>query len=513
MPREYYFKRHLIEARTNRFRLGVALMALMVSAAGIVTPALLTRAAASPTAAYLDGAKILNSGSGTYGGTATGPFANATVTVKRESTGVSVSSAANPFFFSTLSAATGGEVYLVSVSPVTVGGYTVKGLTYCIDACTGYLPQSSNFHGVSSLRFNFSPNHSYHMRWIYMPAPVATPTPVPTPKPTVAPIPNPTVAPAPAPATPKPTVKPVVATTVKPSLNAPANQVATNNVPASALNPTAVPTTPGNFKATTASDNALVNLSWDVSTDANGVQAYKLERSLDQTTWTVIGGDIVNPNFIDDTVAFGVHYYYRLSATSITGKVSGYATVDVATGEFAANSVSSDIGNYLSEDKLAGVEVPAGAIASESAVCTVETSTAKFGTADRPLVAGPYTLVCKNSAGDLITDFIKPVSWTFMLKDKMKGLGNPGAISVDSIGGQSAVKDATYNAKAQTLQFNQSSATTTAVLASKNQGIPGNVIAVLLVLILVIGGVFALVLRKSQKQQYNEYLRKKYYDL
>jgi len=283
--------------------------------------------------------------------------------------------------------------------------------------------------------------------------------------------------------------------------------------PVVATDPNAVPTTPGNFKVAASSENALVTLGWDTSTDVNGVQAYKLERSIDQTNWTVVGGEIVNPSFLDDTVAFGVHYYYRLSAVSVTGKVSGYATGDASTGQFAANSVSSDTGNYLSADKLAGVEVPAGAITSDSAVCTVEVSTSKLGTTDRPVVAGPYSLVCKTASGDLITDFTKPVSWTFELKTKLNGYEKPSVVSVDSSGGQSEVKDAVYNAKAQTLQFNQSSATTTAVLASKSQGIPGNLVAIVVVLLLAIGGVFALVLRKSQKQNYNEYLRKKYYDL
>jgi len=289
--------------------------------------------------------------------------------------------------------------------------------------------------------------------------------------------------------------------------------VAVNPAPIPGLDTSAVPTTPGNFKAVAAIDNALVTLSWDAATDVNGVQSYKLERSLDQTNWTVVAGNIVNPGFLDDTVAFGVRYYYRLSAVSVTGKVSGYALGDVSTGQFAANSVGSDIGNYLSADKVAGVEVPAGATGSDSAVCTVEVAAATFGTAARPVVAGPYSLVCKTAAGDLISDFSKPVSWTFELKTKLKGFDKPNSLSVDSSGGQSVVKDAVYNDKAQTLRFNQSAATTTVVLASKIQGIPGNLVAIVLVLILAIGGVFTLVLRKSQKQNYNEYLRRKYYDL
>jgi hypothetical protein len=261
-----------------------------------------------------------------------------------------------------------------------------------------------------------------------------------------------------------------------------------------------------------ASENAVVSLSWDASIGVNGVQSYKLERSIDQTNWTVVGGGILNPGFLDDTVAFGVHYYYRVSAISISGVASGYAFGDAQTAEFVANSVNSAVADYLSSDNVVRVEVPAGAISNDSAVCTVEVSTATLGTTARPVVAGPYSLICKTAAGDLITDLVKPVSWTFELATKLKGYDKPSAVSVDSSGGQSDVKNAAYNTKAQTLQFNQSTVTTTAVLASKVQGISAFLVVGALILLLAVGAVFTLFLRKSQKQDYSEYLRRKYYD-
>jgi hypothetical protein len=498
MRTEYFYEHHRREGRRNRKRLGVSLVAVALLAAGIGIPAYLSDAATTTTA-DLDGVKILNSGGGTYGGTTTGPYSTAKVTVKRVSTGVNVSSTGNPFYFNGLTAASGGEHFLVSISPVSVSGYTVKGLTWCSDACTGYNPQTSNFRSGISTDFIFQPNHKYHMRWIYQPA--ATPTPVPaTPAPT----------PVPPAKTPIPTPRPTARPTARPVAVAATPAPAAPAAPAAA----AAPGVPESFQALVAADNALVTLSWAAAADPSTVKAYHLERSIDQTTWTPLGGDITAANFQDSTVAFGVQYYYRLSAIGPSGAASGFATVNAKTGDFQSNSGGGDANNYTSSDEIAGVVVPAGAL-NESASCTVESTTDKLSTTARPVIAGPYALICKNASGEAVDTFNKPVTWTYQIKTKIKGYTKPGAIGVDSSGGVQSVSDIAYNTKAQTIQFNQLSAGKTAIVASvyKASNAWITFLGVGAAAFALIGGTLLLVLRRKQKQNYNEYLRSKYYDL
>ncbi|HVQ43500.1 MAG TPA: fibronectin type III domain-containing protein [Candidatus Saccharimonadia bacterium] len=498
MAHQYHFEHHLLEARRNGARVRIALGAIFVAAVGFATPAFLSYAA-STTTADLDGVKILNSGGGTYGGTTTGPFSTATVTVKRVSSGAAAASAANPFYFLGRAAISGGEDYVVSVAPVTVGGYTVKGSTVCQDTCAGFNPQTSNLLGGSSRTFKFFPNHTYHMRWIYQPVP-----PTPTPVPTAAPTPAPTAAP-----TPKPAPTPVRAT---PKPSAVPTSVPVTGGPAPTPAPATPQGAPGNFQALAVASNAVVMLSWAAPADTAAGVSYKLERSIDRNTWTSLGDALAGLEYRDDKVSFGVHYYYRLSAVSAAG-TSGVVAADVTTSGFAANSANSAGGTFMSDDQIVGVEVPAGALPVENAVCTVVAATNKLGTADRPVVAGPYSLVCKNAGGDLIVDLSKPVTWNFALKSKLKGYDRPSAVSVDSSGGESEVKGAVYDAKTTTMHFSQTSATTIAVLASVHHGLSPSFIAIVVFILLLIAGVFVLILRKSQRQNYNDYLRSKYYNL
>lgn len=504
MAHEYFFEHHRLEAKRNARRLRVILVMLAMVAVGV--PALLTRAATSTTADF-DGVKILNSGGGTYGGSTTGPFATAIVTVKRVSTGTSTTKTVNPFWFGELAAPAAGEHYLVSISPTTIGGYRLKGLTWCMDACTGWDPQTHNFRAVSSTDFTFYANHSYHMRWIYEPVPAATPAPTPAPTPvpaTPAPTPRPTAKAAVA--TPKPAAKVAVAATPAPGVGAAAP------TPVPVPNDTAAPSVPGDFQALASGTNALVNLRWTAATDANTV-TYHLERSLDQVTWTVVGAAIPELAFTDETVAFGVRYYYRLSAVDVAGNASAYVTTNARTGNFEANSNTSDVGNFISTDEIAAVEVPAGTFAT-NAKCTVELSAARLATDGRTAVAGPYSLVCKNVAGDVLDTYNKPVNWSFALKTKLKGSPKLVVVSQDSSGSIADVKSAAYDSKTHTMRFSQATATTTAVLAVKaGAGISPSFIAIFLLVILLIVGVIILMLRKNQRQNYNDYLRSKYYNL
>lgn len=151
--------------------------------------------AATSTTANLDGYKINTSKS------RTGSFSAAKVSIRKVTTGAVNSSTGQPFYLNALPAIAGGDHYVVSISPTSVPGYTVKGLTWCLNACTGFNELTTNFRAGSSTEFTFYPGNNYHMRWIFQP--VAAPTPVPAPVKT----------PTPVPTTPTPTSSPMSSTT------------------------------------------------------------------------------------------------------------------------------------------------------------------------------------------------------------------------------------------------------------------------------------------------------------
>jgi uncharacterized membrane protein YgcG len=523
MAHEYYFDHHRVEAKRNFGRLVASLVIVAVTAVAVGTPAFLSQASSSTTT-DLDGVKIDNSGVGGYGGSTTGPYAGATVTVRRVTNGAINTRNVNPFYFLGLASTAAQEHYNVSISPVTVGNYTLKGLTWCIDTCAGFNPQVTNFRTGSSTDFILTANHSYHMRWIYQPV-----VPPPTPPPTVAPTPHP-VGPTPVPTQTVSSPNPPSGgggsgssgggssggggSSSNPGHNPAQGAGAGSGAPASSASvpDTIAPTIGGNFQALVAADSATITLSWDAATDNVAVKSYHLERSTDNSAWTDAATDITSLTYLDEKVNFGLHYFYRLSALDTSGNVSGYATVEAKTADFVANSTTQSAGNYMSDDKIVSVDVPAGTFNAD-ATCSIVVATTQLGSVKRPVLAGPYALVCKDATGSIIDSFNKPVTWSFGLASKIVGFSDPGAISVDSSGGIGTVKGAKYNSKTQILQLSQTGPTTLAVLGTVNKGLPINMIIIIVVILLLIAGVVILVLRKTQRQNYNDYLRSKYYNL
>ena len=491
MAQEYFFPQHLLEARTNSLRLRMWLLGIFVAAVSVCSPAIFSSAATSTTAT-VDGAKILTTGAGQYGGSTSGPFSSATVKVTRIADKTSANSNVNPFTFASLGVVTAEETYTVSISPAVTTGYTLKGSTWCLDACSGYNPQTSNFKAGSSLTLTLQRNHNYHMRWIY-----AAPAPMPTPAP---PIPVPVQPPIP---TPVPTVAPVLAPRVPAAAPVSQNTVAP---------PATAPPPPANFEALMESGNALVNLSWTEAADPATIKAYRLERSTDQTQWNVLTESSVGLNFRDDQVAFATHYFYRVSAIGQNGITSDYALQNIETSAFTQNATSTINGNFVSADGVASVGVVAGTLNAEAAICSVLSAPAKITKATGVVIAGPYELVCKNTSGNVIFEFNKPVTWIYSLKTKSKGHENLRGVHVDASGGLDVVPTASYDTKAQKLTFNQPNATTTAVLASKNSTNPVGIISLVLVFSAIAGGA-TYVLRTAQRQKYADYIRSRYYNL
>jgi hypothetical protein len=321
------------------------------------------------------------------------------------------------------------------------------------------------------------------------PTPVPTATPVPTPKPT----PKPSPTPKPAPAAPTPTPTPA----------APAD--------------TTPPTVPANFQATIAGGNAVVSLSWDASSDAGGIKGYVLERSLEQQTWQKLADNVTALTYSDKTAGFGIHYYYRLQAVDQTGNSSAYATADAATPDFTANASTTDSTTYTSDDSVATVTVPNGAVA-ESADCSITVTTLagdahKPGGADQLLVVGPYSLVCKTIDGGVIGDFQKPLSWSFNVQNKLRGLNGPSAYLYSISGPGDLVKGSQYDSKNHSVKVDTTSNQPIMVLAYVDHGLSGNFIAILVIAVLAIAGVAVLMVRRKQKTSYDDYLRAKYYNL
>lgn len=277
------------------------------------------------------------------------------------------------------------------------------------------------------------------------------------------------------------------------------------------------PSAPSDFQATVSGSNAEVTLNWTPPSGGTGTLVYKLERSLDQTTWSVVSSTIAGPPYDDKSVNFGVHYYYRLSAVDQDGRASYYVTSDAATGDYSANTSNDSSNSYTSDDSLVTVQIPAGTLPTD-ADCSVSSagipSTAKQpGSQSNPMVMGPYALVCKAISGEAITDFAKPVVWTMKLSGKLKNLVNPVPQDYDSEGHVTPIPSFKYSDSAEALTFNMTSSDQVLVLASVPQGVSPNLLAAILVVIAIIVGIFLLIMRKKQKDTYIDYIRHKYYNL
>ncbi len=275
-----------------------------------------------------------------------------------------------------------------------------------------------------------------------------------------------------------------------------------------------VPTTPGNFTALAAATNAVISLSWTASTDASGILGYQIERSIDDATWSVLSTDATGLSYDDTSVDFGVHYYYRIKAIDNNGNESAYATADTTTASFVGTaSDSSGSTTYTSEDGLASVTLPAGAVTGSVDCSVAVDTTTNFTTKQKKVVAGPYQLLCKDANGNSVTSFTQALSWSINLKNKLKGVTKPTAYTADGNGNLSTISNAKFNASTQHMTFTTTTANDVLVLATITHGISWNLVVIILVVLAAMGGVAMLILRRQQKAKYDDYLRTKYYNL
>jgi uncharacterized membrane protein YgcG len=279
---------------------------------------------------------------------------------------------------------------------------------------------------------------------------------------------------------------------------------------------TAAPSAPKNFMAAVTGSSSLVLLSWDAALDpyaSSPIITYGIDRSLDQTNWEPIATGISTLKYSDTAAKFNVHYYYRLNAEDDAGNGSDYVYADVTTPSFTSNVTAGGTSTYTSSDGVASVDVPQGAVPGD-ANCGValDSQTLKV-TSNKKVVAGPFQLVCKDQAGNIIADFNSPVAWTINLKGKLKGVKNPAAYNVKDDGSLTPAQNANYDSKGEKVTVSSSNSEAVAVLADPIPGLPWNVIAFVLVVLGVVGGLAVIVLRKQRDVSYVNYLRRKYYEI
>jgi outer membrane biosynthesis protein TonB len=378
------------------------------------------------------------------------------------------------------------------------------------------------------------------------PTPIDTQTPTPTPgngggggTPTPTPVPTPTPIVTHTPTPPTPTPEPGSTATPVPGSGGGSGggngsgsgnggsgsnpiSVVTNflhlsgpsNTPAAEA-PAGPPDPPSNFSAQISGDNSLVHLTWTASSDKYSVNpqlTYEIDRSLDQNSWNPIVAGISATALDDSTAAYSVHYYYRINASDQVGHTSDYATADATTPGFTSN-VDANGTTYGSDDGLASVSVPAGAIPADYN-CSVAVNTQVLrATSGHKIVAGPYALVCKDSNAQALTQLTGSITWTLKLKSKLNGVGTPGLSTVEVNGGLTAIKSATFDKNAQTVSAKEDSFQPVASEAPINPGFPWSIFIAVLFIGGIVMAVIIMVAMRSRKLSYQNYIRRKYYDV
>lgn len=361
----------------------------------------------------------------------------------------------------------------------------------------GKLSSGSSRASVAAAIINGGQNEINRIANSACAAPVATPAPTPTPAPA-----KPST---PAPAKPKPT------TTTKPS---------TGSTPAAPSTPadTQAPAKPADFKAEVADESSAISLSWGNANESDGVASYTLERSTDGTNWTVLDDTITDTSYEDRTVVFSTTYKYRLKAVDGAGNASEVATAEAKTGEFNANASAEDATALASDDNVVIASLPAGAVPEDSS-CTVtldgdNTDELKSTSSKLLVLAGPYLVSCKDSNGDVVAGFQKPVVVTIAPpKNATKGNTKFQVYVYDMQAEQWSLAKSTYDKKSKTYAVSIEGPAQVAFVGQKGANYWPLIFSIFIPALLVGGGAFWYYQRKLQKQQYADYIKKKYYNL
>lgn len=277
---------------------------------------------------------------------------------------------------------------------------------------------------------------------------------------------------------------------------------------------TSPPSMPGDFTAQL--NDQVVGLAWTASTDNNGIDHYTLERSLDQSVWTMLSEHVTDTNYTDTTVGYGTTYYYRLKAFDLAGNSSDFATAQVTTGAFSPNSSGGQPTVVTSDDNIVTVTIPTNAL-SDAADCSIVTDSdnaSSLPLKKAALITGPYNLLCKKSDATFITNFSSPVSVEVKLKaDQLKRYKGFTFYQYNSDKSNWSKFKVSYNKKTKVYSFNVTTAVQFAVLGQVKKGLSAQTIILIIMFILALGGIGYYLYQRAQKANYQEYIRKKYYNL
>ncbi len=120
-----------------------------------------------------------------------------------------------------------------------------------------------------------------------------------------------------------------------------------------------LPSAPSNLGAKVNS-TTQVALTWTGGANATGI---KIERSIDQNTWSLLDTVLANTtSYLDNTVSAGTTYYYRVRATNSVGDS---ANSNIATANVPASTLPS---TYLSDLNWSSATVGYGTIHKDQSI-------------------------------------------------------------------------------------------------------------------------------------------------
>lgn len=516
-----HFERHRRELQQNRRRFSVAVLALCV----VISVALGVqfRGGQAATMATVSG-RVYNSSTGAGLSGVTLKLCSGNPNVVTNSSGNWSYTMTQWHWFCVEYSSGAPSTVTFRDAPNRTAEAKAAGVTYYESQVAGVDCYHSSSCSNDAPKYDRSVDTGYDLRFLTKATPTPTPTPTPTRTPTPVPTPVPTPkTPTPTPRTPTPvprTPTPVPQSTPTSggggggSTSRPSTGSKTPTpTPAVAEPDTTPPSAPGGFEASVTGSNAVIDMQWQAADDAGGVRSYRLERSVDAVSWTPLADSLTGLDYHDKAVAFDLRYYYRVAAVDKAGNMSAYSYADATTPKFASNVSVDTATTYTSDDQVVSLLLPSGAVEANAECSITKDESRRVDPKDLKLAAGVYDLVCKTEDGSLITDFSKPLTWNFNLKDQMKGLEQPTAYMLDESGTAVQIKGAKYDADSKILSFDSSSSQAVYVLAAKASGLPISLIALVVTVMLAAGGVVAVVLRRRQKLNYDEYLRQKYYNL
>ncbi len=270
------------------------------------------------------------------------------------------------------------------------------------------------------------------------------------------------------------------------------------------------PTAPSNFEAIPGIDEASVALIWSPSTAPAGLSIYSLERSTDEVRWSVISNGITDLIYRDELANYGVRYFYRIRALDDQGRFSGYVYANAKTAAFASNVKASDDSVLVSNDGVVTVLILAGSI-TVNADCSVNKTDEKLKNVKQPIVAGPYRLICRASSGREFTELNHAVTWTYHIKDQLKGFTSPKPFSISKSGKQIDTTDVLFDKANGSVLFRTTNTTTTAILGTAGTGLQLGMLLGIVVVALVGGGLAILIIKRRQSNQYTDLLSSRNY--